>query len=76
MLDVPEVLIILLTTLLVVLWTRHWLLHHRGAQLGDSDLGRNRTSPRQPRADTLDTLAKPESQLTTYVPTTEHSQEL
>jgi|HubBroStandDraft_6_1064221.scaffolds.fasta_scaffold1182079_2 hypothetical protein len=28
MVDIPEALIIALTLLLVVLWTRHWLLHH------------------------------------------------
>jgi hypothetical protein len=32
MLDVPEVLIILLTTLLVVLLTRHWMIHYRARQ--------------------------------------------
>jgi hypothetical protein len=29
MLDIPEALIVLLTTLLVVLLTRHWMLQHR-----------------------------------------------
>jgi hypothetical protein len=29
MVDIPEALIIVLTLLLVVLWTRHWLLHHQ-----------------------------------------------
>jgi hypothetical protein len=29
MLDIPEVLILLLSALLVVLWTRHWMIHHR-----------------------------------------------
>jgi hypothetical protein len=29
MIDIPELLIVLLTALLVVLWTRHWMLHHR-----------------------------------------------
>jgi len=28
MLDIPEALILALSALLVVLWTRHWLLHH------------------------------------------------
>jgi hypothetical protein len=32
MLDIPEVLIMLLTALLVVLWTRHWMIHHRAGQ--------------------------------------------
>jgi hypothetical protein len=30
MFDIPETLIIALTTLLLVLWTRHWLVQHRG----------------------------------------------
>jgi hypothetical protein len=29
MLDIPEVLIIALTALLAVLWTRHWISHHQ-----------------------------------------------
>jgi hypothetical protein len=40
MLDIPEVLIILLTTLLVALWTRHWVIHrragHKKKQLRDT----------------------------------------
>ena len=32
MLDIPEVLIILLTTLLVVLLTRHWMINYRAGQ--------------------------------------------
>lgn len=32
MLDISEVLIMLLTALLVVLWTRHWMIHHRAGQ--------------------------------------------
>jgi hypothetical protein len=32
MLDLPEILIVLLTTLLVVLWTRHWMIHRRAGQ--------------------------------------------
>jgi len=30
MFDIPETLIIALTVLLLVLWTRHWLIVHRG----------------------------------------------
>ncbi len=30
MLDIPETLIILLTALLVVLLTRHWMIHRAG----------------------------------------------
>jgi hypothetical protein len=30
--DIPEVLIIALTLLLVVLWTRHWMIQHRARQ--------------------------------------------
>jgi len=32
MIDIPELLIILLTALLAVLWTRHWMIHHRAGQ--------------------------------------------
>jgi hypothetical protein len=32
MLDIPEVLIILLTTLLVVLLTRHWMINSQAGQ--------------------------------------------
>lgn len=32
--DIPEALIIVLTTLLLVLWTRHWLVQHRGGHTG------------------------------------------
>jgi len=32
MTDIPEVLIVLLTALLVVLWTRHWMLNHRNGR--------------------------------------------
>jgi hypothetical protein len=32
MLDIPEVLMILLTTLLVALWIRHWVIHRRAGQ--------------------------------------------
>jgi hypothetical protein len=40
MLDIPETLIIFLTALLVVLWTRHWVLHHRGG--GDTSPGKSK----------------------------------
>jgi hypothetical protein len=32
MFDTPEVLIILLTALLVVLWTRHWMIQRHAGQ--------------------------------------------
>jgi len=32
MLDIPEVLILLLTALLVVLWSRHWMLRNQAGQ--------------------------------------------
>jgi hypothetical protein len=42
MLDIPEMLIIALTALLAVLWTRHWMLHHRAGEAKKSlrDSGR------------------------------------
>jgi|HubBroStandDraft_2_1064218.scaffolds.fasta_scaffold1420140_2 hypothetical protein len=33
MLDIPEVLIVALAMLLVVLWTRHWLIRNRSGQI-------------------------------------------
>jgi hypothetical protein len=35
-LDIPEQLIIALSMLLVVLWTRHWLAQHRGVDTAKS----------------------------------------
>jgi hypothetical protein len=32
MMDIPEVLIVILATLCVVLWTRHWMIQHRSGQ--------------------------------------------
>jgi hypothetical protein len=35
-LDIPETLIIALSMLLLVLWTRHWLAQHRGVDTAKS----------------------------------------
>jgi len=40
MFDIPETLIVILTTLLLVLWTRHWVVQHRGG--GHTALGKSK----------------------------------
>jgi len=40
MFDIPETLIIILTIVLLVLWTRHWVIQHRGG--GHTDSGRSK----------------------------------
>ncbi|HEX4136077.1 MAG TPA: hypothetical protein VHY84_15795 [Bryobacteraceae bacterium] len=43
MLDIPETVIIILTVLLLFLWTRHWVLH-RGVRPVETRKSKKQTS--------------------------------
>ncbi|HEY3827542.1 MAG TPA: hypothetical protein VGL82_23475 [Bryobacteraceae bacterium] len=44
MLDIPETVIIILTVLLLFLWTRHWVTHHRGHRHAEPGKAKKQTS--------------------------------